>query len=118
MADHDSILIDKPRSKHVIVFVAFLAPFLLVFLGNWVWSLQVQIEGLQYRNGQLHERLQVQPQIECPNVSVTCECPEYDEGWDDAQFSEGCDPDINEMGIDELRIICDDLDSYGYIPGC
>ena len=104
------------KSDQVILLVAFLAPFVIVTLGCWIWNLQVQNELLQHRNDQLREL--VQPQVACAPVHVTCECPEYDEGWDDAQFAEGCDPDMTEMDIDALRIVCEELDSYGYIPGC
>ena len=56
--------------------------------------------------------------MSCPTVQVTCECPEYEEGWDDAQFAEGCDPSVNEMAIDDIKLICAELDEYGYVPGC
>jgi hypothetical protein len=56
--------------------------------------------------------------ISCPAVAVTCECPEYEEGWDDAQFAQGCDPSAQEMPIDDIKLICAELDEYGYVPGC
>ena len=66
---------------------------------------------------QLHDTLSRAPS-ECSPVHVTCVCPEYEEGWDDAQFSEGCDTSLSEFSFEELRLMCDDLDSYDQTPGC
>jgi len=118
MADSNNVIIEVPNSKQALSFVAFVAPFVFVTMGCWVWNLQTQNDLLQYRNDQLHEMIQKSSQLECPMVAVTCECPEYDEGWDDAQFSEGCDTSLSEFSFEELRLMCDDLDSYDQTPGC
>jgi hypothetical protein len=94
----------KPKPLDLISFV------LLVTMAGLVAQ-------LSFTNSDLRHRLE-QRTIECPAVQVTCVCPEYDEGWDDAQFAEGCDPSFTQMGIDDLRLICDELDDYEYIPGC
>lgn len=89
--------------------------FGIVFGTSWrIHELESKNEVLE---SQLHEAL-LDRGDGCPSVHVTCECPEYDEGWDDAQFAEGCDPDMSEIAIDDLRLMCDELDSYGYIPDC
>jgi len=94
----------KPKPLDLISFV------LLISMAGLVAQLSIT-------NSDLRQRLE-QRSIECPAVQVTCVCPEYDEGWEDAQFAEGCDSDMTELPIDDLRLICDDLDDYGYIPGC
>ena len=94
----------KPKPLDLISFV------LLISMAGLVAQLSIT-------NSDLRQRLE-QRSIECPAVQVTCFCPEYDEGWEDAQFAEGCDSDMTELPIDDLRLICDDLDDYGYIPGC
>ena len=120
MADsNNNILTESPNSQqHWIVLIAFVAPFVFVTLGCWVWNLQTKNDLLQHRNDELHEMIQKPAQLECPMVAVTCACPEYDEGWEDAQHAIGCDPDINEMDLDVLQNICEELDSYGYVPHC
>lgn len=114
----DSTLIDAPKSNVFVLLIAFVAPFVLITLGTWIWNLQVQTDQLRHRNDQLYELLQQPSQLECPMVAVVCECPDYDEGWEDAQFAEGCDPDLGSMDIGELQGICDELNSYGYVPSC
>jgi hypothetical protein len=94
----------KPKPFDLISFV------LLISMAGLVAQLSIT-------NSDLRQRLE-QRSIECPAVQVTCVCPEYDEGWEEAQVAEGCDPDMTELPIDDLRLICDDLDDYGYIPGC
>jgi len=118
MADSNNVLIEAPNPKHLIIFVAFVAPFVLVTMGCWIWNLQSQNDLLQNRNDKLHELIQRPAQLECPMVSVTCECPEYDEGWGDAQHANGCDSDMSGISVEELRIMCDDLATYQDIPGC
>jgi hypothetical protein len=51
-------------------------------------------------------------------VGVTCICPDYEEGWDDAEYAGGCDPDMGEMTIEELQTVCTELVSFGYVPHC
>ena len=84
------------------------ATFGVVFGTSW------RVHDLEMKNGilesQLHEAL-LRPEGMCPAVYVACECPEYDEGWDDAQFAEGCDPDLNELPIEDLRTICFELEA-------
>lgn len=85
-----------------------------------VVALTMRIQQLEADKVELHEQLheaQSAPD-RCTPVQVTCVCPEYDEGWEDAQFAEGCDPSLSEMPIEELRVICDELEGYGYVPGC
>jgi len=116
MADSDRILTNQPRSQLGVLVVAFLAPFVIITLGSWIWNLQTQVDHLKTQNTQLHESLQTQ--AECPMVNVVCECPEYDEGWDDAQYAEGCDPRASEMSIEDLQVMCAEIETYGYVPGC
>ena len=59
MADSNNILTESPKSQHHwIVMIAFLAPFMFVTLGCWVWSLQIQNNLLKHRNDELHEMIQ------------------------------------------------------------
>ena len=102
------------KSNQLTILVAFLAPFVIVMLGCWIWNLQVHNDLLRYRNDQLREL--VQPQVACAPVQVTCVCPDYEEGWDDSEYLDGCSPE--ELDIEELRIVCDELNQYNYIPGC
>lgn len=85
-----------------------------------IFALTLHIQQLERDKEELHQQLHESHMApdRCTPVHVTCECPEYDEGWDDAQFAEGCDPSVTEMDIDDLRILCDELDSSQYIPGC
>jgi hypothetical protein len=53
----------------------------------------------------------------CPPVQVTCVCPDYEDGWEDAEHAVGCDPDSG-FDIEELRALCEDLETYGYVPSC
>jgi hypothetical protein len=102
------------KSDQILVLVAFLAPFVIATLGCWVWNLQAQLDLVRYENAALQEKLQ--PQVACAPVHVTCECPDYDEGWEDSEYMEGCEPE--ELDVEDLRVICDELNQYGYIPGC
>jgi len=84
-----------------------------------VLALTLRVRMLEKEKEDLYEQLhevRADP-ARCAPVHVTCECPEYDEGWEDAQHAEGCEPQL-EMSIDGLRIMCDDLDMYEYEPGC
>lgn len=55
----------------------------------------------------------VQPACPVTNSYVTNICPEYDQGWEDAQASE-----CPELTTDELRSMCQDLEELGYVPDC
>jgi len=68
-------------------------------------------------NSDLRQRLD-QSEAEPSSVMVTCVCPEYEEGWDDAVSAQGCDPGFDETPIEDLRLICAELDAFGYVPGC
>lgn len=107
---------EKVKPNQLTMFAAFLAPFVLVILGCWIWSLQTQIDLLQYRNDQFQELLK--PQAACTPVQVACVCPDYDEGWEDAQFVEGCDPALGEIPIEDLRAMCSEMEAYWYAPSC
>lgn len=104
----------KPKPSQILILVAFMAPFVFVMLGAWIWNLQVQLGLVQHENAQLHERLH--EQVTCAPVHVTCDCPDYEEGWDDAEYVEGCNPE--EFSVEDFQVMCDDLNQYGYVPGC
>ena len=86
--------------------------FTLAIITSLSWTLLV----IEKENSAL--KIKPWTPISCPAVAVTCVCHEYDEGWDDAQYAEGCDPSLTELPIDDLRLICAELDEYGYVPGC
>jgi len=100
--------------KNKFLYVA--AAFVIVTIGS-SWRLQKLQDDNDVLEAQLHEALLHQGGS-CAPVQVTCECPEYDEGWEDAQFMEGCDPDMGEIPIEDLQVMCADLENYEYIPGC
>jgi len=80
-----------------------------------IWTFRMH--ELEDRNNvleqQLHESLLRQSQ---EPVQVTCVCPEYDEGWDDAEYVSGCDPE--EIDIEMLEGMCSELETFGYVPRC
>lgn len=103
--------------------------------------LVTQNSELREENLRLQERLN-ERQV-CPDVMVTCDCPEYEEGYEDAEWVQGCDNleipweelqdlcvgvngcdkpqaacDPSEMSQKDLEIICAEWSTYGYIPGC
>lgn len=84
-----------------------------------VFALTLRVQMLETEKEDLYQQLHeahAEPD-RCTPVHVTCECPEYDEGWEDAQHAEGCEPQLG-MTIDGLQIMCADLDMYEYVPGC
>jgi len=87
---------------------------IVAFLSALAWDLQTQLEDSRTENAQLRESLPTQ--MACAPVQVTCVCPEYEEGWDDAEFAEGCDP--AEIELEQIELICAELDEYGYVPRC
>jgi hypothetical protein len=85
-------------------------------LGSLCLVAIVHIIGLQADVVDLQEKLA--DREVCPDVHVTCNCPEYEEGWDDAEFAEGCTAD--SFTYSELETMCADLmyaEPEG-IPGC
>lgn len=72
------------------------------------WDLHTQLENSRAEVFELREVLHTQ--VTCTPVQVTCVCPEYDQGWDDAEFAEGCDYDFD--------LICAELHEFGYVPNC
>jgi hypothetical protein len=74
-----------------------------------------ELERLRFDNDRLRDELSRRSVDPIP-VVVTCECPEYEEGWEDAEFVEGCAPE--EISVEELRDMCSDLEEYGYVPDC
>jgi hypothetical protein len=73
---------------------------------------------LQAANRDLHYQLDRLGILECSPVHVECVCPDYDQGWEDAAFAEGCDSALDEMSFDELKVMCQEIEDYGEIPGC
>lgn len=49
---------------------------------------------------------------------VVCECPAYEDGWDDAEVAEGCSPTEISISEEDLREMCSELEEYGYVPDC
>jgi hypothetical protein len=71
-------------------------------------ALQAQVELLQARV----------PTVHCADVHVVCECPAYEEGWNDAEYAEGCIPTEPELSEEDIRGMCNELEEYGYVAGC
>ena len=86
-----------------------------------ILGLSLRIELLEVQNGELESQLHdvlVKSPTACPAVLVTCECPNYDAGWDDAEYLEGCGPDMNELSLEDLMIMCAGFDVDDHIAGC
>lgn len=86
---------------------------LIVALAAVGWHLQSQVQVLRGENLNLRENRSAGS---CTPVDVSCTCPEYEQGWDDAEYVAGCEP--AEIPIEELEAICADLHEYGYAAGC
>lgn len=48
----------------------------------------------------------------CPPVQVTCECPAYEQGWEDADFVRG-EIDDDYCSPENLEQVCADFIEYG-----
>jgi hypothetical protein len=96
---------EVPTPINLLLFVV------IVGLVGAIFQLQSVNRQLQYQLDQLSD-------LECPEVYVECVCPEYDQGWEDASFAEGCEPTVDEMSFEELELICQQIEDYGYIPDC
>lgn len=77
-----------------------------------------RVHELETKNDVLESQLREGLVGACSPVHVTCECPDYEEGWDDAQHAEGCDPGVSDMSFEDLALVCDQLEEYGYVPSC
>ena len=79
---------DQPRRTDPLplLFVTTLIVFLA--FGAWNWSLHVQLDLAEVQNGRLRQRLE--SRATAASVTVVCECPAYEDGWDDAEFADGC----------------------------
>jgi len=104
----------KLTPTQITLFMLPVALASIVGLSALGWNLQTQLAISRIENVQLRETLRTQ--VTCPPVQVTCVCPEYDEGWDDAQFAEGCDPE--GIALEDLEFVCAELNEFGYIPAC
>ncbi len=52
--------------------------------------------------------------VACPPVQVTCECPSYEQGWEDADFVRGDVEDESDYCSPEnLEQVCSDFIKYG-----
>lgn len=78
------------------------------------WNLHTRLQNPPLEKQQLREILR--SQMTCAPVRVICECPSYDEGWEDALFVEGCDPDAVSLG--DVELLCSEFNEYGYAPHC
>lgn len=79
-----------------------------------------RVSALEAENSELRRRLQdaLVPQrpLECPVVQIVCECLEYEQEWDDAEFVGGCDPET--LDAETIESLCGEFDLYGYMPHC
>lgn len=48
----------------------------------------------------------------CPPVQVTCECPSYEQGWDDAEYARG-EIEDDYCSPENLKQVCADFIEYG-----
>jgi hypothetical protein len=102
------------KTEQLLASVALLAPVIVLTLGAWIWTVQTERDLVEQQNLELREILRTR--AACTPVQVSCVCPEYEEGWDDAEFAEGCDP--AGIAIEDLELICAEFSEYGYIPSC
>jgi len=80
----------------------------IAVLMAWIARLEREIEVARAR---LED-----PPPACSAVAVTCVCPDYEDGWEDSEHAEGCDPE--PISIEDLRAMCEELEAYGYVAGC
>jgi len=104
---------ETSKTSPALYFIAIVMPFIIVMLGTWVWSLYVQLEVQQLRVQDLHERLRE----ERVPVQISCICPAYEDGWDDAEFVEDLDCERG-YDIEDLELMRVELDELGYVPDC
>ena len=93
-----------------------------VFVVSLVAIATFQMRQLEDRNNSLEQQLReslIRQTLACQPqepVMVTCVCPEYDEGWDDAEYVSGCSPE--EIDLETLQGMCSELEAFGYVPHC
>ena len=117
--------------------VAAIVSCLFLIMATWV-----ALQNADLKEENRHLRDQLDNQQVCPEVRVTCDCPAYEEGFEDCEFVQGCDNfempyedfqmmcsgfndfdgtqacDPADIPPEELRVICAEFDMYGYVPGC
>lgn len=115
--------------------------FGLMVLTALVPYVVIQYMGLEDEAATLRGKLEGTQEVP-PEIRVTCECPAYEEGFDDCEFVQGCDNfempyedfrtmcsgfndcddlqacDPAEIPHEDLKVICAEFDMYGYVPGC
>jgi hypothetical protein len=101
-------------------FAYSLSAAIMVIATVTILAMTLRIQMLEQEKEELHEQLHEAHAApdRCTPVHVTCECPDYEEGWEDSQYAEGCDPRASEFSMDDLEIMCAEFDVHGYIPGC
>ena len=117
------------------VVLALSALVLAAYVGVMNAELKEENRALQ---GKL---LEEQSEPVCPDVYLTCDCPDYEEGFEDGEWVQGCEnweipledlqimcsgfesckPQVCDpvnMSHQDLTLLCDEFDSYRDIPGC
>lgn len=74
------------------------------------WNQNFTVDRLQRENDALRREQR------CAPVQVTCECPAYEEGWDDAEYASSYTPPFFDE--EALLTICEEIESHHQIPGC
>jgi hypothetical protein len=105
------------RTTNLLAAVMLVAAFLFVIVRAMRHDLRIEdeLEQLRLDNVRLRDELSRRALEPLP-VVVTCECPDYEEGWEDSEFAEGCNPE--PISLEEMRTMCSDLEEYGYEPDC
>ena len=100
---------ETSKTPSILYSVTLVAPFVILMLGAWVWKLHTELQIEQLRVQDLQE--------ERVPVQVSCVCPAYEDGWDDAEYVEDLDCEGGH-DIEDLRLMCVELEEFGYVPDC
>jgi hypothetical protein len=99
------------------------AVFVVTLLGLQEWHYRAELnrdraelDRLEDRSADLLRQVHDMALRESAAVEVTCVCPDYEEGWDDAEYVSGCTPE--EIDLETLEAMCDEVETFGYIPHC
>lgn len=107
--------------KEIVFGVCVLGPIIAFAMGMQLGEGNRQ--HLQRENEYLREQLEKERERPLsPIVRVVCECPDYEDGWDDAESmmvqAEECVCREGELSDDDIKSMCADLEEYGYVPAC
>jgi hypothetical protein len=96
------------KSMPATIFKTTLGALLLFFVGFAFLNL-----ALSFRDGMPPSSTVIEvhpsPAPACAPVQVTCECPAYEQGWDDAEFAHGQLEEDAYCSPENLKQLCADF---------